>query len=105
MISTVTVRGEERIELTYHYGKTNFRLSAISDDGSIKLIGTAPASDHGELDERQRTISFISSLIEKAVEEKHPLANELKKESLRYIAYPTTDGIIRTGQDCGLMNY
>ena len=104
MISSTTVRKEERKELAYQYGKNEFRLYAIKKDESLKLIGTVPLSQHKDLNWDKKTRAFIDDLI-KSVEDGNQLAEELKQEKLKYIAYPIIDGSTITSIDCGIMNY
>ncbi|MEK6873685.1 MAG: hypothetical protein AABW91_02475 [Nanoarchaeota archaeon] len=113
MISSTTIRKEERKELAYQYREKKFRLYAIREDKSLKpslkLIGTAPLSQHQDLKDDKRTLVFIDDLI-KSVKEGHSLAEELKQEKLKYIAYPVIKldneptKVIRN-PECGLMNY
>jgi len=109
MISSTTVRKEERKEFAYQYGKNEFRLYAIKKDESLKLIGTVPLSQHKDLNWDKKTRAFIDDLIT-LVEEDPSLAEELKQKNLKYIAYPMiklegeATKIIRY-PDCGIMNY
>lgn len=105
MISTARIRGEERKEFAYQINSTEFRLSAMLRDGSTKLIGKMPLSDHKDLTGDKRTEAFISDLLKKAVEEGHVLADELEKGELKYIAYPTIEGSIMVGEDYAFANY